>query len=329
MGWKELVAEPGEGLAVFPWLGGRKIHRHGRTWKVIGRLPREFGWYTFNLGKNRSASLVLVGRRQEPAETSPDTEYWVGLTHTSGYVIGDRFIPEKARVDPDPDKLVDQTVPIYLLEPGLDRFAFVEAVFDPENRLIYTQQLFSQASDDAVRWAFVEKRESVDAIPNVTPPLDLAFRFACQQRKLLEERRAERERQRLERERLEQARKNLGTSLGRRTLAQTDFEAAARAALSAGNAEFLDCRKGHVRKEMVVQYRLENRRLECVVDQTNLQVIDSGVCLTDHNTGEKGDTYFTLESLPGVVREAIRRDKLVVYRHVGGDGYPDDDDWED
>jgi hypothetical protein len=42
----------------------------------------------------------------------------------------------------------------------------------------------------------------------------------------------------------------------------------------------------------------------------------------------KGDTRFTLESLPTVVGEAIRTGKLVVYRHVDGDrGY--DDDWDD
>jgi hypothetical protein len=34
----------------------------------------------------------------------------------------------------------------------------------------------------------------------------------------------------------------------------------------------------------------------------------------DHRTGEKGDTKFTLESLPGVVREAEREGVLVVFR---------------
>jgi len=38
--------------------------------------------------------------------------------------------------------------------------------------------------------------------------------------------------------------------------------------------------------------------------------------LTDHDTDERGDTYFTLESLPAVVREAEQRGKLVVFRHV-------------
>ena len=121
----------------------------------------------------------------------------------------------------------------------------------------------------------------------------------------------------------------MGTGPGRRTLAQMDFEAAAKAALKVGGAEYLDSHPGYGRREMVVQYRFENRRLECVVNTQTLTVIDSGICLTDHRTGEKGDTYFTLESLPAVVRQAIQLNKLVVYRHVGGDARDEDDDWDD
>jgi hypothetical protein len=53
--------------------------------------------------------------------------------------------------------------------------------------------------------------------------------------------------------------------------------------------------------------------------------------LTDHRTGEKGDTLFTLESLPAVVRQAIKEHKLVVYRHADGADWRNepDDDWED
>jgi hypothetical protein len=255
-----------------------------------------------------------------------DPMFGTGLVSSRGYLIGNRFIPERARVDPDPNKLIDQTEPIFLVEPGLDRFAFVQGAFDEEQRLIYTQQLFPQPPDDAVREAFVDRRE-ITYVPGVTPALELAFQFACQQRLLLEERRAELERQRKERERAEEARRNMGTGLGRRTLAQTDFEGAAKAALKVGGAEYLDSRPGRVRQEMVVQYRFENRRLECVVNSRTLQIVDSGVCLTSHDTGEKGDTYFTLESLPAVIRQAIQLNKLVVYRHVGED--EPDDDWND
>ena len=38
--------------------------------------------------------------------------------------------------------------------------------------------------------------------------------------------------------------------------------------------------------------------------------------LTDESTGEKGDTRFTLESLPTVVQQAMDEGILVVYRHA-------------
>jgi len=304
-----------------PWLGGRKVHKRGRTWRVTGELPREFGWYEFELTGGRTASSWV--------HCHPDADYANGRVLTKGYVIGDRFIPENARVDPDPNKFVDQTVPIFLVETGLDRFSFVQGAFDEEHRLIYTQQLFPQPMDEQARWAFVERKESLGDIKGVTPALDLAFRFAYQQRKLLEERRAELEQQRLERERAEEARRNMGTGLGRRTLARQDFEAAAKAALKVSGAEYLDSRPGYTREEMVVQYRFENRRLECVVNCHTLRVIDSGICLTSSSTGEKGDTYFTLESLPAVVRQAIQLHKLVIYRHVDGDLADDDRDNEE
>ena len=107
-----------------------------------------------------------------------------------------------------------------------------------------------------------------------------------------------------------------GTGAWRRALARRDFEAAAREALRLSGAELLDARPAYGRGEMIVQYRFRRRRLECVVDRATLRVSDAGICLTDEVTGERGDTYFTLESLPAVVGEAMDRSLLVVYRHV-------------
>jgi len=45
------------------------------------------------------------------------------------------------------------------------------------------------------------------------------------------------------------------------------------------------------REELVVTYRFRGRRLECVVDARTLRVVDAGVCLTDHDTHERGDSY--------------------------------------
>jgi hypothetical protein len=65
-----------------------------------------------------------------------------------------------------------------------------------------------------------------------------------------------------------------------------------------------------------VQFRFARRRFECVVHRATLRVIDSGICLVDHATEESGDDRFTLESLVGVIDEAIRTGRLVVFRHV-------------
>jgi hypothetical protein len=67
---------------------------------------------------------------------------------------------------------------------------------------------------------------------------------------------------------------------------------------------------------MVVRFRLLGRRFECTCDERTLRILDAGICLVDHATGERGDTRFTLESLPAVILEADRDDKLVVFRHV-------------
>ena len=50
-----------------------------------------------------------------------------------------------------------------------------------------------------------------------------------------------------------------------------------------------------------------------------LRIVDAGICLNDYAHGTKGDTLFTLESLPAVIDEAIRTDQLVVFRHAEGE----------
>jgi hypothetical protein len=253
-------------------------------------------------------------------DVSIPQSFWDERHFNRGYLVGDRFVSETARVDPDPEKLADQTAPIYLVEEGLDRFAFVEAAFLNEPAgMIYKQELFPLGPEDEVRRAFIDRKESINDIAGVVPALDLAFRFATRQRQLLEERRAELERIRQEEERRERAVRNMGTAAGRRELAAEDPEAAARAALRVSGAELLDVRNGRNRREMVVQFRFQNRRFECVAQKDTLRIVDSGICLTDHRSGEKGDTYFTLESLPGVILEAIQGGRLVVYRHVDDD----------
>lgn len=323
MSWEDLLDEGHQ--RVLPWYGPRRIHSAERTWTVFGDLPPEHGWYLFNTEGGRDAKLM----NDEPQEANLSwIEYQLILC---GYIVGDRFISDTARVDSDPDKLVEQTSRVHCVEPGLDRFTRASVVKDRGQQLVYTSTVFPLGPEPEALVAYQDRRPDINHISGVTPALDLAFRWISYQRELAEERRRELERIRAEeearrsaQERLQKAMRDAGNPVGRRHLAVHDFEMAAREALRVSGAELLDVRDSHQRGEKVVQYRFRQRRLECCVESTTLRVTDSGVCLTDHRTGEKGDTYFTLESLPGVIGEAMDQDQLVVYRHVGDDR---EDDW--
>ena len=328
MGWEDLLDNGFD--RSLPWLGSRRVHDTRRTWTIQGAQPPEHGWYKFETRGGRYC--VWLGNGE------PDPSYEEGQTVVRGYLVGDRIISDSARVDPDPTKLIVQTTPVFCVEPGLDRFTRAVAVKDRENRLVYIRAEFPLGPEEEVRRAYQDRLPDVAAVKGVTPALDLAFRWISHQRELQEERRRdldrirqEEEQKRAEEERITQAMKDAGTALGRRVLAARDFDTAAREALRVSGAELLDSRPSYAKGEMVVQYRFMERRLECVVEKKTLRVVDAGICLTDH-TGTKGDTFFTLESIPGVVAEAMRLGKLVVYRHVPGDVDNhdhdfDDDDW--
>jgi len=322
MGWQDLLASGGD--RTLPWLGGRQIHTKDRTWTIKGRLPLEYGWYIFDTSAGRQARLK--------GEAEPDPAY-EGQQVVRGFLVGDRLILDAARVDPDPAKLIEQTEPVFCVERGLDRFTRATAVRDKEDRLIYMQMEFPEGPEAEVLAAYQDRKDSVNDIPNVTPALDLAFRWISYQRAAAEARaaelariRAEEEAKLAEEERKRRLFEQIGTGEGRRALAVVDFTAAATAALAMGGAVFLDARDGYKKGEKVVQYRFRHRRLECVCDAKTLRIIDAGVCLDDHR-GTKGDTWFTLESLPTVIDEAMDLGKLVVWRNVDGDpGYDYDEE---
>jgi hypothetical protein len=308
MGWRDLL-ETGDERVTLPWTGGRSLHSKTRTFKINGRLPREHGWFSFKLKGTKATD-------PQPAEPLDLLE-----SPVFGYLVGDHVVPDDTRVDPDPQKILDYSEKVYLLPEELDRFSRVRAgrVY-PEGPLIFIEQTFPFGPEDEVMNAFLDG-QSIAEIREVTPALHAAYNMEVYQKELAEARRIELARIRAEEEaaRAAEARRKelleqLGDGAVRRELARQNFPEAARAALAVGGAEFLDSRKGR-RNEFVVKYRVDGQRLECVCD-ANLQIIDAGVCLVDHTTNEKGDTYFTLESLPAVIRQAIREHKLVVWRHV-------------
>lgn len=311
--WEGLLApEGGTEKRTLPWIGGRMVIDNGRRWNIKGRVPVEHGWYEFDVTGRRDAKLA--GRDR----TEADPTYDQGHKIYRGYLVGDRFIPDSW----SGSKTIDDTQVVYLVEPGLDRIVRCLVSDNGAGNLIFVRQEFPEGTDQDAIEAYQDRKPDLGHLKGVTPALDLAFRFVsavrAQEEKAqqeAEERRQAEERAAVEAARIEALMKDIGTGAGRRALAQRDFTTAARAALALSGAELLDAKpNGRRVGEMVVQYRFQERRLECVVDM-NLRVTDAGVCLTDHRTGVKGDTLFTLESLPTVIGEALRLGKLVVWRH--------------
>jgi len=309
MGWRDLLATAEESVTL-PWTGGGSLHSDSRVFK-LGKRPREHGWYRFKVEGN-------TAKDPEPADPVPG----ILGSFVKGYLVGDRVVPDDTRINPDPGKIVEHSETVYMLSEELDRFSRVRAgrVY-PEGPLIFLEQDFPLGPEEEVMNAYLDNQTDVTGITGVVPALDAAFRMEVYQREQAELRRRELARLRAEEEarlareqRRQEMLEQLGDGAGRRAMARENFQEAAQAALTVGGAQYLDHRQGR-RGEWTVKYRVDGQRLECVCD-TNLQIIDAGVCLTDHDTGEKGDRFFTLESLPAVIRQAIREDKLVVWRHV-------------
>jgi hypothetical protein len=324
MGWKDLLQRQDETL-VSPWVGGRSLRSGARAWTIDGRLPRELGWYSFKL-TGRTARVAA------PADPAPET---LGQ-RVRGYLVGDRIVADDADIDPDPAHIASVSEPVFLLEPGLDRFVRVSAGRTHEDgALVYCGIEMPLGPEDDVLSALLGLTGqaaaagawSIAPIKGVTPALDAAYRMEVLQRAEAYRRRVEMERVRREEEerRAREQRRaelvaQLGDGAGRRGMARIDFEQAARAALAVGGAEYLDHRRSPLPREMVVRFRFGNRRFECTCDAVTLRIIDAGICLVDHRTGDKGDDRFTLESLPAVIREAQAARRLVVFRHVDARG---------
>ena len=318
MGWRDLIQFEEQEITA-PWLGGRSLRYLHRWFVVEGRLPPQPGWYRFRAWHKEAK---LVG----PGEPQLD-----GFEKTlSGYLIGNKVVLDDVSASSAAQitelrQLSRILRQVHLIEEGLDRFTRIEAGSyggtSDEVPLIYKGQAFPLGPEEDVLSAFLDRKDSVSGIKGVTPALEVAFRMETLQRAEVDRRRAEAERLRREEEErraIEERRREiaetLGDGAGRRRVAAIDFEEAAKAALAVGGAELLDVRNGRG-GERVIRYRMDSRRFECVCD-SQMRIIDAGVCLTDESTGEKGDTFFTLESLPAVIRQADREGVLVIFRHV-------------
>ncbi len=311
--WNQLISQTEE--LVLPWMGGQTLHSQNRRWSLTNSPP-EHGWHRFRIDGSRRAAWICEDFA--PPEPLPN------LPLLRGYLVGDRLICDDATVTPDPAKAFQQSEKVWLLDHTLERFTRILAARHRSNHLVYVRQEFPLGPEADVLTAWQDRRPDVANIPGVTPALDLTFRWLTHQRILADARRERMERE-LARQAEAEARREAEAQAAAKYIKEQqtiytkrvrDFEGAARAALSVSGAELLDHRPAQQKTEAVVQFRFQQQRFECVVNRQTLQIIDAGICLMNHATDERGDSYFTLESLPAVIHEAMRRGVLVVFRHV-------------
>lgn len=305
MTWRDLVSEPQ--MFALPWLGGRQLALGVRRWHLDGELPPEHGWYLFDIGGGRRATFDSRRVRPHPIPIVP-------LAGTvRGIAIGDRFVPDDAAVPVNEDDLVAHCETVHLIDSMVQPFqAVLAARLYEGGPLVYDSPAMPEIASQALQQAFEDGRRDISAVQGVTPALDLAFRLLWKQRDDAERRRIEIDRL----ERLAELERAGGTAVGRRRLAVEDFERAARAALAAGGAEYLSHQQGARPTEMVVRFRTMHERFECVVDARSLAIVDAGICLVDNRTGRRWDSSLSLESLPGVCREALENYVLHRFRYA-------------
>lgn len=308
--WKRLVASPE--TRVLLWLGGRRIYGSRRVWDVWGPLAPEYGFWMFEVDGGRRARFI-----QQNDPCPPPDDWDRECVTRTGYLVGNRFIPDDGQAR-SYDRLADAINyhhTVYLVPHGLERFARVQVGFWHDGKLVFISEVPGKGGEEEAERLFQDRVSSGGALAGsgATPALDLAFRMHTEIRARSEAADAERRRREEEERRRQEAAERVGSSVGRRILAQLDFREAARAALAISGAELLDERDHTLPGQKVVTYRYLNHRLGCVVDSRTLRVVEAGICLT--SGGVTGDTFFTLESLPSVVKEADDDDVLVIYRH--------------
>lgn len=298
VGWRDLLPR-GDEIVVAPWTGGRTLRTRGGTFRLAARPP-EHGWYSFRVSGRDASS---------PVPADPDVDALAGRVR--GFLAGDRILPDDLPRAPDVAGILAASHRVLLLDPGIERFSRVSAGYHVDGGPLLFAGLEMPTGPEAdVLSAFLDRRPDVRDVPGVTPALEAAFRFESHVR----DQREALERAEAERRRLEDLRRSVATGEGRRALALQDFPAAARAALSISGAEMLDARDGARRGEHVVTFRFIGRRFQCVCT-TDMHVLDAGICLTGED-GVRGDSFFTLESLPGVIQEADEQEVLHVTRHA-------------
>lgn len=312
---------------VAPWLGGPTVALPERRLRLAA-APERPGWYALEV-KGRVATV------KGPA-APPDLS---ALPAVRGWLWKDRLVLEGARAERL--HLVPDDEPPQLSPVTARRWA--------GEALLFEQLDFESEAEGALREALAQGR-GIATVKGVAAPLRAAYGFALLERESrrlgipaaaaelrphvgrvaeLGAEEAERvlralvaERELALRELAELARQR-AAALAREELValrearaaqarrqqETADERAAEALAKAGATLESSRRAGEGRLEVVFGFMHE--RFVALVDQVTLQVLDSGICLGH----PPRDELVTLDSLPGVIQEAIETDALVILRH--------------
>jgi hypothetical protein len=308
---------------VLPYLGGPFVDGVDRRLKAVG--ASEPGYWRFEI-TGRTARAV---ERADP----PDLDhlpavrgYWV-----AGYLVGERAVARRLAILPADEPL---------------RFTPVVARRWPGGALLYETEDLETGVEDRVRAVFdagtapsnsgagtaASNGGGIAAIPGVPAPLRAAYGYAVMLRVSSRLRvpmrpvqvrwhigelvamgdaaaerivAAARERRAAEPNHVEAWRAARTDARLRPRSARERALDRAEAALAAAGAVLRDSRwlSGDL---LEVRYDFQDDRFVTVVDGETLRVVDAGICLAGH------DRDVTLESLPGVIAEAVRTYQLEI-----------------
>ena len=317
---------------VVAYTGGHFVRTRDRRLRVQ-EPPATHGWYRARI-RGRNADLV----------SSADMPCLDGLPILRGHRWGTRLV------------LPDASAPELAFLPGDEPLALAPLVARRwhDQSLVVESEDFETEHEELVRDA-LERGQGLAELQHVPASLRAAFVYSILEREaeggapwhplevrarlpqLAKEGRAgvRAELARLEAERLqarESARQHQASQAGSQLEWETWEEArdrsfarrprpspddargvaAARAALAGAGASFVSLRSLQGGSQLEVRYRFLGAGFETVVAAETLNVLDAGICL------DGADGALTLESLPGVIREAVETGALVVTRGRGG-----------
>jgi hypothetical protein len=287
---------------VLPYIGGPFVHARGRRLEIDGAV--EPGYWRFE-----------VRGRVARALASAAAPSFAGLPVARGHNADGYAVHESSRAEW-----------LFLVPDGdLPRFAPVTARRWPPGVLLHESTDYETGVEEEARRAYEDRRSLAD-VKGAPATLRAAFGYAV----LL---RAGREAEipvtpmeargrvgeivergetvahgllrDLERERARQSEAARRLVLSPATPAQADerIEVALRAA--GGSLQSV---RGVGDDMIEVRYILGGERFVSIVDARSLQVVDAGICLSG------ADRELTMESLPGVICEAIDTDELNITR---------------